>query len=308
MTSIDNVSMQGQIIEKPGTGAIIGGIAAGAAVHGLTKAPINSVSLNIVDKIGKINNSLTKDEYCHVEKAITETLKTSGLETKGVNIIKATPNNSKEISEIMYREIDKGFLKHLPKESKEIIGKMFSSQVEAGKNAFYAFSSKKIVVPEKGLGLALFHEAGHAMNDNIGKFGKILKRCRPMTLLAIPIAIIALFKTKKAPGEKPKNGLDKTNTFIKNNAGKLTFAAFVPLLLEEGLASLRGNRYAKKFLNPELAQKVIRTNRLGFLSYLSMATLSSLGIFFGTKIKDSIASKKVIPVTEQPQNQNQMPV
>ncbi|MBQ2611149.1 hypothetical protein IJF81_02015, partial [bacterium] len=84
------------------------------------------------------------------------------------------------------------------------------------------------------------------MNANLSKFGKILQKCRPMALLAIPVSQIALWKTKKAPGEEPKNGLDKTTTFIKNNAGKLTFLAFLPTLLEEGLASVKGNKLAKK--------------------------------------------------------------
>lgn len=132
------------------------------------------------------------------------------------------------------------------------------------------------------------------MNANLSKFGKILQKCRPMALLAIPVSLIALWKTKKAPGEEPKNGLDKTTTFIKNNAGKLTFLAFLPTLLEEGLASVKGNKLAKKLLNPELAKKVAKTNALGFSSYALLATLSGLGVYLGTKVKDAIASKKLV--------------
>ena len=33
---------------------------------------------------------------------------------------------------------------------------------ESGKNACYMFTSKKIVMQENKLGLAVFHEAGHA--------------------------------------------------------------------------------------------------------------------------------------------------
>ena len=244
-------------------------------------------------KIGKISNSLSADEFTQVEKAVVDTIKNSGLEAKGVSIIKATTENAEEISKIMGKEIDKGVLKYLPKQVKEIIGGIFSSQMASGKNACYTFASKKIIMPEKELGLALFHEAGHAMNANLSKFGKILQKCRLMQCLTLPIALIALWKTKKAPGEEPKNGLDKATTFIKNNAGKLTFAAFLPMLLEEGLATIKGNNFAKQLLSPELARKVAKTNALGFSTYLLMATLSGLGIYLGTKVKDSIASKKL---------------
>ena len=163
----------------------------------------------------------------------------------------------------------------------------------SGKNACYASASKKIVMPEKKLGLALFHEAGHAMNDNLSKFGKILQRSRSMSLLFLPITAISLFKTKKAPGEEPKGGLDKATTFVKNNAGKLAFATFLPTLLEEGLATLKGYKFANKFLSPELAKKVFKTNAFGFLTYLAASVSAGLGVYIGTKSKDTVASRKI---------------
>ena len=288
-----SVNMQEQNYKKPSVGTIIGGVIAGSTVARLATSPHKLVTPQILKQMREISNSLSEDEFRQVEKAVSDTIKNSGLEAKGVSIIKATSENAKEISKIVGKEIDRGLLKYLPKQVKEIIGDIFSSQMASGKNACYTFVSKKIIMPEKGLGLALFHEAGHAMNANLSKFGKILQQCRPMTLLAAPIALIALWKTQKAPGEEPKNRLDKTTTFIKNNAGKLTFLAFVPLLLEEGLATIKGNNFAKKLLSPELAKKVAKTNALGFSTYLLMATLNGLGIYLGTKVKDSIARNKL---------------
>lgn len=74
----------------------------------------------------------------------------------------------------------------------------------------------------------------------------------------------------------------------------MTFATFIPTLLEEGLASIKGNNFAKKVLSPELAKKVSKTNALGFSTYLGLATLSSLGIYLGTKVKDAIAKPKLV--------------
>lgn len=290
----NSVNVQEQSLKKPSTGAIIGGVIAGSAVKNLTVLPRRSVASRIMKKIGKINNSLSADEFNQVEKAVSDTIKNSGLEAKGVSIIKTTAENADKISEIIGKEIDKGVLKYLPKQIKEIAGEFVSLPIELGENAVYLSESKTIIMPENELRLSFFHEAGHAMNANLSKFGKILQKCRPMRYLAIPIALIALWKTQKAPGEKPKNGLDKTTTFIKNNAGKLTFAAFLPMLLEEGLATLKGNKFAKKILSPELAKKVAKTNALGFSTYLLVATLSGLGIYLGTKVKDAIASRKLV--------------
>jgi len=280
--------------KKPSVGAIIGGVIAGSIVERLINQPYNPIGVQIMKRMGKISNSLSADEFNQVEKAVADTIKNSGLEAKGVEIIKATAENAEEISKIMSKEIDKGITKYFPKEVKELMRGIISSQMTSGGNACYAFTSKKIIMPEKELGLALFHEAGHAMNTNLSNFGKILQACRPMIILALPIGLIALWKTKKAPDEEPKNGLDKVTTFIKNNAGKLTFATFLPTLLEEGLASIKGNNFAKQLLSPELARKVAKTNALGFSTYLLMAVLNSLGIYLGIKVKDSIASRKIV--------------
>ena len=300
MEGIQNVgaNKQEQKYKNPNVGTIIGGVIAGATVQNLTSVPHLIISPKILEKLGKISNSLTADEFSQVEKAVSDTIKDSGLEAKGVSIIKATEENADEISKIMEKEFDRGFLKYLPKQIKKFIGNMFSSQIASGKNACYTFASKKIIMPEKELKLAFFHEAGHAMNANLSKSGKILQQCRPMTLLAFPIYMIALFKTKKAPGEEPKNNLDKATTFVKNNAGKLTFATFIPILLEEGLATKKGNNYAKKLLSPELAKKVAKGNALGFSTYAILATLTSLGVYLGTKVKDAIASRKLATENE----------
>ena len=151
-------------------------------------------------------------------------------------------------------------------------------------------ATKNIVMPEKGMELLSFHESGHAMNANLSKAGKFLQKCRPIGLLVYPIAMIALLKNKKAPEEEPKNVLDKATTFVKDNAGKLSFAAYLPLLIEEGLASAKGQKYAKKFLSPDLAKKVLKNNVLGFSTYFIVATLTALGTCLGTKVRDTVVS------------------
>jgi hypothetical protein len=296
MTEINN---QEQTYKKPGVGAIIGGVVVGSTVNGLVSAPNQLIAPKIMGKMADISRSLTEDEFKTVENAIKTTIEKSGLAEKGVGIVKATAENADEISKIMTKELDNNFImKHLPEQIKGFVETIFHSMVESGKNAFYTFKSKKIIMPEKELSLALFHEAGHAANQNLSTIGKALQKCRGLTLLAFPISMIALWKTKKAPNQEPKSTTDKTTTFIKENAGKLTFATFIPMLLEEGLASIKGNNFAKKVLSPELARKVSKTNALGFSTYVGLAALSSLGIYLGTKVKDAIAKPKLVEQKE----------
>lgn len=298
MVSVNNVVQinEEKKYKKPGAGAVIGGVLAGSTVAGAAKLPAKYFSPKIMEKMQTLSGGLTQDEFKQVEKAAAETIKKSGLADKGVSIVKATTENMDEVNRIIAKEFDNNIiLKHLPQKIREKIKAGtggIASMIQSGKNACYTFHSKKILMPKNKLGLAVFHEAGHACNNNLSKFGKILQKCRPMSILALPIAMIALFKTKKAEGEKPKNAVDKVTTFIKENAGKLTFAAFLPVLAEEGLATLKGNKFAKQLLSPELAKKVAKTNAFGFSTYLLKAALSGLGIFAGTKVKDAIAHKK----------------
>ncbi|MDD3436565.1 MAG: hypothetical protein PHC64_05375, partial [Candidatus Gastranaerophilales bacterium] len=198
MTVVSNqVNNKEQTYKNPGAGRIIGGVLAGSAVQSLVSVPHQLVAPKIMGKMADISRSLTGDEFKTVEKAIKETVETSGLAQKGVGIIKATSQNADEISKIMSKEMDNNLImKFLPEQIKGFVGKIFHSMVESGKNAFYTFKSKKIIMPEKELSLALFHEAGHAANQNLSTIGKMLQKCRGLTFLALPISMIALWKTK----------------------------------------------------------------------------------------------------------------
>lgn len=289
------VSNQEQTYKRPSKGAIVGGFVAGTMIRGIVESSHQFVGQVVVDKMTKISQGLTKDEFKAVEDAIDKTIIDEGLAEKGVRKIKATPQNTKEINKVVANEIDNHFLfKKLPEMFKGLIKNDMESNLNKGTNAFYAIKSKAILMPEKGLNLAIFHEIGHAANRNLSQIGKALQKTRAMTFLVMPISLIALCKGKKAPNEKPKSNTDKATTFIKENAGKLTFATFLPMLIEEGMASAKGNNFAKKLLKPELAQKVVKTNVLGFTSYAAIAILSSFGLYIGTKVRDSIAKPVLV--------------
>ena len=276
------------------TSAIIGGCLAGSTVAGLINVSRNRISSRLFNIVDSINKNLPEDTLQKMEQAVADKIKNSRLAEKGVEIVKASNSNPEKIKEIFMKEFNHGLLKYLPNNVKKFMSKVISLQVTSGKNAYYTPFCKKILIPEKKLRLAIFHETGHAINANLSKIGKVLQKFRALKILAIPISIIALLKQKKESNEEPKNKLDKATTFIKNNAGKLTFATFLPILIEEGLASINGHQIAKKILSPELLKKVLKTNTLGYLSYLTTGLVSAVGVSLGVKVKDAIAKPKPI--------------
>jgi len=290
-----NVSQQETQYKKPGVGAIIGGTIAGGLVQNTVTGMQQGIGLAAMQNMRKIASNLTADEFKQIAQATKDVMNTSGLKEAGVSILKANAKNNMQIKKTILKELNGGLLsKNFPKKLKHLLANQIKAQTDLGVNAFFAPLSKKIVMPDKSLGLAFFHEAGHAINANLSKFGKVLQKCRPLAALAIPIALIGLCKTKKAPNEEPKGIIDKVTTFIKNNAGKLTFASFMPIVLEEGLASIHAQKMAKSLLSPELAKKVAKTNAWGFATYAGLAVLAGLGSWLGVKVKDAIASPKPI--------------
>ncbi|MDD3593099.1 MAG: hypothetical protein PHX18_00555 [Candidatus Gastranaerophilales bacterium] len=234
---------------------------------------------------------MSKDELTLLSDGVKTLLDKSGLAAKGVSFIEYTRDSAKQVADLLRINAPK----ILPYRLKELLIRGPLNMLEVGKNAFFAPKGNKIVIPTGGkFSLAYFHEIGHAMNANFSTVGKILQKMRPLTMLVLPIALLSLLKTKKAEGEQPQGIWDKTTTFIKNHAGKLTFAAFLPVLVEEGLASIKGQKLAKSILSPELLAKVSKNNKLAYLTYLGLALASALGVALAVKIKDKIAHRKPI--------------
>lgn len=295
---LTTINKQEPTYRQPSTGKIIEGIAAGAFIQGLIVLPPAIASLSIMNKLSEEG----KDEFKAVDKAVAETLKATGLEEKGVKVIKASKENMGSITKILTECFDKSIpIRFMPKVIKDFYVKIYKDLLEKGVNAFYSPLHKKVVIPEKKLCLAPFHEIGHAANHNLSTLCNTLQKTRILSKLVLPITLVAYFKTTKAKGEKPKSKTDKATTFIKDNAGKLVFLALVPMLIEEKIASIKGNSYAKRFLSPKVAKQVSKTNSLAYLTYLSYSILMSVGLALGIKVKDSIAKPKKIKIKKHSQ-------
>lgn len=181
----------------------------------------------------------------------------------------------------------------------DIMSVGMARMLEQGRNAIFLPKTNEVAVNIEKLGTAAFHEMGHAVNHNFSKFWKGMQKLRvPCGIAGGLLGTVALFKRKKVEGEEPKGFFDKTTTFIKNNVGKLTLAAFAPIVAEELMATYRGNKMAKKVLSPELFKKVQKTNRFGAMTYIAVGVGAALAAVVGSKVRDAIAKPKEIKVVK----------
>ncbi len=181
---------------------------------------------------------------------------------------------------------------------KELLADSMASMFKSGNNACYLSHANKIITPDKVLRTSAFHEMGHALNANGGIILKSLQNMRPVKSLAPLVLLIGLANKRKTTDKTNENDskIQKTKDFVKRNAGKLAFLTYAPMVLEEGLASLRGENVARKLvksgdLSKELFKKVKLTNACGFATYVLGAISVALATKLAIKVKDDIQAK-----------------
>lgn len=277
---------------KPTAGQNVVGIVAGSVVAGTVQM--------LPQRVGPllINNMKKQARTCDADvliKGVERAKKLSKLDRHGVEIINVKDAKSVE-------RFKNAILDCIPKKMRNRFKSLYDTQatvaakiVKKGNNALFAMNTNTIGVNMKKLGTATFHEMGHAMNRNCSKIGKFLQKMRmPAMALGAIIPLVGLCKRKKAEGEEPKGFFDKATTFIKNNVGKLTTLAFVPIIAEELMATAKGNKLAKKVLSPDMFKKVVKTNRFGAASYIGVALAAGAAAWAGSKIRDAIAKPKQV--------------
>ncbi len=149
--------------------------------------------------------------------------------------------------------------------------------VANGKNAFYLDEAKLAVAPKTKPSLIL-HELGHASNSK-NFILKMLQKSRRYAMAAPMVLLIA----SKLLGKRE----DGQKNFIERNAFGLGFAAFLPTIIEEGTASLKGINAIKKVpqgvLKGALNKNVLKRNYL-----LALATYVIAGLGLGVASKQTI--------------------
>lgn len=287
------ITSNGKKYKKPKQTNIIGGILAANTAGLATYHSIIKLSQIPINKTSKLLSSTDNDIF---RQAADKAFSNSGLEEKGVKILEITEKTYKNAIQDMQKEIPK-WIKMNP-----LAEKLYNKQITQkahtvliGRNAFYNFTNSNIMINKDKMSWAAFHEMGHAMNHKVFGISKLLIILRsPMSYLTPLVILTAMIKRKKADGEKPQGFFDKATTFAKENAGKLAFVGMLPILLEEGLASIKGAKLAKNVLSKENLKKINKQNLAAFTTYIGMAIAASTSAYIISKIKDAIASPKEI--------------
>ncbi len=289
----------GSRYKKPGFLTSYGATAAGNTAFVAASMPMIPVTDYAIKNMRALNRGVDQVE---ISKAIKDAMRITGMKDKGVNLIKFSP-----IKNLSKNEVISGFMDFMRELSKRPVNpkKPFNMLnafnnlsirlIKYGYNAGFNPKNNSVCINVEKMGTSAFHEIGHAINYNSSKFWRVMQKMRgPMMLLGALIPTIALFKRKKAPGEKPQGVVDKVTTFIKDNVGKLTALSFVPIIAEELKATARGNVLAKELLSPELFKKVVKSNKLGALTYVATAVATGVGAYLANKVRDAIAKPKKI--------------
>lgn len=277
-----------QRYEKPDFANKMMGMFAASAVSTSALGVMTYFTPNLLDRLVKLTE-LSKDEFNQVDKASKKALQDTGLAKKGVHIEKI-PTITEPLKTL---------------KEKAIAALSPVVQLQRGQNAMFLPDKKlakelkiapnAIAMPEKNLLLAVFHEMGHAANLHLSQVGKILQKSRAALLLTGPISLIALYKDKKAPGEKSNNIFGKATDYIKNHVAILSALCFVPVVIEEAMASIKGIKFAKEAgLAKDLLNKMSKSYKVAFVIYAGGA-LATVGLIKAmVKVKDSITKPRPI--------------
>jgi hypothetical protein len=266
------------------------GFEEGMRISEITTALVGAASSRVLVPRMTKENVLNSDTIELVNKAAQKALGTSKLGEKGVEIIRVLEDGSNK--GIVYKTLSGG--KGLGNATLKSQAERLENTLRKGANAFFESGSNKVFMPEKKLSLAVFHEMGHGLNYNFSKIGKLLQKMRGVSMIA-PLALTyaalsAPYKAKVLTKEEKKqlNPIDRVKVFLKENAGKLCALAYAPIVAEEALASIKGNKLAAQTLTKELAKKVKMNNFWALGTYIAAGIATGLGAMLAVKTKDQI--------------------
>ena len=230
----------------------------------------------------KYNNMLSEYSGFHnvFSTAGHSAFRTSGLEEKGVTLFSSVPQ-MEELGRSEYPLFSMNSNKK----------RMWNNIREAirGDRAFYDKKNKRIFVNAEKRAGSMFHEMGHAKNFNSLGIGRLLTIFRPAALLVPAILAVAAIRKPKEEGEESETLLGKGLDYVKRNCVALSALAVSPMLLEEGLASLKGIKMAKGLLPKGALKDMIKMNGVSWLSYVCFLGAAVLGVHVADKVRNITA-------------------
>ena len=165
-----------------------------------------------------------------------------------------------------------------------------------GKQASFSLSmiGDNIILNKQRGGAFVFHELGHAKNCRSNNIIKklMIKSKNPIISGALIIAGLCCATIPRAKEEEKNTFWGKTKNVLKNNCVGITALGGLMIPLEEGIASIRGAKIAKKILPKEQLRLVNKMNLKAFCSYGSMAAGAILATYLASKIFDKVVESK----------------
>ena len=165
------------------------------------------------------------------------------------------------------------------------------AEIKLGLNACYIPDTKTVKLNAEKATISGFHELGHAMNHLDSKFGRLLQKARvPGYTIAGLMGTVAILSRRK-PKDAPRNPWD----WVQDNCGKIAFAAMLPTVFEEGLASYKGVKLAKKSgLSDNLVKNLKKFYGKALLSYFGYALVTGVSVFAASKLTEIFTRPKLV--------------
>jgi hypothetical protein len=199
-----------------------------------------------------------------------------------------SPENVKKVADNMVKDaaLKDVHVEYIDHSNKGKFGRDMAQALEPvaqGQNAFYMDrpilhegKEVKLAVAPKTKPSLMLHELGHAINSSKGKFMQFLQKSRGWAM-GIPTALLVLNGLMGKDNDGKKN-------FVEKNAGLIGFGAFLPTIIEEGMASFRGIKAAAKAnLGKSANLNVLKRNYA-----LAWGTYVLAGIGLGVAAKQSV--------------------
>ena len=240
------------------------------------------------------------DTFENTQRNITKLLEDTGLKEKGVKFF--AHDGSAQADEALKTILQKEINSNHKLDAR--MGENLFTTIKYGANACFLDGKGKNILCNTNLHSTAYHELGHALNANTNIFSKSLVYARraltPFAGISIAaplvLAVGLLHKPDKSKPSEDKGKREKTLDFVSNHAGAITLASYVPMLAEEGLASIRGVQQAKKVLSPDKISKLANNYMKAFGTYAMLAGAVSggvaLGVWATNKIKNIHSKNK----------------
>lgn len=233
------------------------------------------------------------DSFENIMKVANDIMKKTGLKKEGVEIKVWTPDMLKDIrkpSRFLNNQEEIRFIQNTNQK------KMWAYGINASFYSPYKGKSGRINIPKQILSTAVFHEIGHALNYFKNGFLRFLQPHRNIFskghvyvgLIALAVGLIH----NKKPDSNKKSGYQKTADFIHDNAGKLTFLVYSPILLEEAMASKKAAKLAKPYFTPLQHQQHVKNLTKALGRYIMKPLILSIPVALGIYVKDKIVNDK----------------